>query len=109
MLDVSARLDDIQNYQAKLEGQGSKPTWAVIQSFGEQEYWEAIPSPAEVENMMMLAINHNAKGLTYWIYPSTDEINAVSGELGRTFQVEPGIDFVSGTNAIKALPPLGHH
>jgi hypothetical protein len=105
--DVSDRLDDIQTYQANLEGQVSKPTWAVIQAFGEQEYWKSIPSPAEVENMMMLAVNHNAKGITYWIYPSTDEVNVGSGELGKVFQSQPGIDFLFGANAIKGLPVQG--
>ncbi|KAG0647546.1 hypothetical protein D0Z07_6822 [Hyphodiscus hymeniophilus] len=105
--DVSNRLDDIQHYQANLEGQGSKPTWGVIQAFGEQDYWESIPSPAEVENMMMLAVNHNAKGISYWIYPSTAEVNVESGELGKVFQTEPGLGFLFGTNAIKGLQVAG--
>ena len=105
--DVSNRLDIIQDYQANLEGQGSKPTWAVLQTFGEQDYWKSIPSPAEVENMMMLAVNHNAKGITYWIYPSTDEVNAESGELGRVFQTVPARDFLFGANAIKRLKVVG--
>jgi hypothetical protein len=105
--DVSDRLDDLQNYQANLQGQGSKPNWAVIQAFGEQDYWKSIPSPAEVENMMMLSVNHNAKGITYWIYPSTDEVNVGSGQLGKVFQTEPGINFLFGTDAIKGLPAFG--
>lgn len=105
--DVSDRLDDIQSYQANLEGQGSKPTWAVLQAFGEQDYWKSIPSPAEVENMMMLAVNHNAKGITYWIYPSTDEVNVDSGELGKVFQSEPGKGFLFGANVIKGLEVVG--
>ena len=105
--DVSDRLDDIQSYQSNLEGQGRKPTWAVLQAFGEQDYWKSIPSPAEVENMMMLSINHNAKGITYWIYPSTDDVNVGSGELGNVFQTEPGKDFLFGSNAIKGLEVEG--
>ena len=107
LTDVSTRLDDIQNYQANLEGQGSKPTWAVIQAFVDQDYWTSIPSAAEVENMMMLAVNHNAKGLSYWLYPSTADINLGSGQLGKVFQQEPGIDFLFGTNAIKGLAVAG--
>jgi hypothetical protein len=105
--DVSDRLDDLQHYQANLQGEGSKPTWAVIQAFGEQDYWKRIPSSAEVENMMMLSVNHNAKGITYWIYPSTDEINVGIGQLGKVFQTEPGINFLFGTNAMKGLPTAG--
>jgi hypothetical protein len=105
--DVSDRLDDLQNFQANLNGRGTKPNWAVIQVFGEQDYWRSIPSPAEVKNMMMLSVNHNAKGITYWIYPSTDEVNIGSGQLGKVFQTEPGINFLFGTNAINGLPTAG--
>ncbi|KAH7348501.1 hypothetical protein BKA65DRAFT_261432 [Rhexocercosporidium sp. MPI-PUGE-AT-0058] len=107
LTDVSTRLDDIQSYQENIRGRVAKPTWAVIQAFGEQDYWKSIPSVAEVENMMMLAINHNAKGLTYWIYPSTSEVNVGSGELGKNFQSQTGMGFLFGTNAIKGLPVVG--
>lgn len=65
LTDVSTRLDEIQTYLENLPGGIRKPTWPVIQAFGEQEYWRSIPSVAEVENMMMLSVNHDAKGLTY--------------------------------------------
>jgi len=51
----------------------------------------------------MLSVNHNAKGLTYWIYPSTEEVNFESGKFGNVFQTLPGRDYVFGTNAIKNL------
>ncbi|KAH8588065.1 hypothetical protein B0O99DRAFT_525640 [Bisporella sp. PMI_857] len=107
LADVSSRLDDIQTYQANLEGQSFKPTWSVLQVFGEQSYWPRIPTTIEVLNMMMLSINHNVKGITYWIYPSTNDVNIGSGKLGKIFQTSPGIDFVFGSNAIKGLKVLG--
>ncbi|CZT07324.1 uncharacterized protein RCO7_07307 [Rhynchosporium graminicola] len=107
LTDVSTRLDDIQTYQNNLQGERIKPTWAVIQTFGKQDYWPRIPSAAEVENMMMLSINHNAKGLTYWLYPSTTEVNVGSGEFGKVFQSKTGIHFLFGTHAIKGLPVSG--
>ncbi|QSZ31400.1 hypothetical protein DSL72_000965 [Monilinia vaccinii-corymbosi] len=105
--DVSNRLDDFQSYQANI-GPGSqgglkKPTWSVLQAFGGTEYWKRIPSAEEVEAMMLLSVNHDAKGITYWIYPSSDSINAGSGELGKVLQSEPAIDFLFGTNVIKGL------
>jgi hypothetical protein len=107
LTDVSDRLDDIQTYQANLPGQGMKPTWAVLQAFGDQDYWKSIPSPAEVENMMMLSINHDAKGITYWIYPSTEDVNIGSGALGNVLKTEPALDFLFGANAIKTLQVQG--
>jgi hypothetical protein len=100
-------MDQMQMYQANIEGQGSKPTWAVLQAFGDGDYWQSIPSPAEVENMMVLAVNHNAKGITYWDYPSTDEINVASGKLGDVLKTEPALGFLFGSNAIKNLPVDG--
>lgn len=107
LTDVSTRMDQMQSYQANIEGQGSKPTWAVLQAFGDGDYWQSIPSPAEVENMMVLAVNHNAKGITYWDYPSTDEINVASGNLGDVLKTEPALGFLFGSNAIKNLPVDG--
>lgn len=108
LTDVATRLDDLQTYQANLPaglglGPGRKPTWAVIQVFGEQDYWKSIPSVAEVENMMMLSVNHNAKGITYWIYPSTETVDVGSGALGRVFASQPAMGFLFGTNAVKGL------
>ncbi|PQE16475.1 glycoside hydrolase subgroup catalytic core protein [Rutstroemia sp. NJR-2017a BBW] len=107
--DVSDRLDDIQSYQANLNDQGGliKPTWSVLQAFGEQDYWQSIPSVEEIEAMMMLSINHDAKGITYWLYPSTNEVNVGSGELGKVFQSSPGLDFLFGAHAIKGLHVQG--
>ncbi|ESZ94908.1 hypothetical protein SBOR_4700 [Sclerotinia borealis F-4128] len=105
--DVANRLDDIQNYQANIgpgnQGGLKKPTWSVVQAFGEQQYWQSKPSSQEVEVMMMLSVNHDAKGITYWIYPSTESINIGSGQLGKVLQSEPAIDFLFGTNTIKGL------
>ncbi|KAI9640524.1 hypothetical protein NHQ30_011270 [Ciborinia camelliae] len=108
--DVANRLDNIQNYQANI-GPGSqgglkKPTWSVVQAFGEQQYWQSIPNVEEVEVMMMLTVNHNAKGITYWIYPSTNSVNIGSGDLGKVLQSEPAMSFLFGTNAIKGLGSL---
>ena len=107
LTDVSTRLDQFTNYQANIDDQGSKPNWAVLQAFGNQDYWQSVPSPAELENMMVLAVNHNAKGITYWEYPSTDEINVESGKLGNVLKTKPAIDFLFGSNAIKNLPVEG--
>lgn len=107
LTDVSQRLDDFSKYQANLAGQGAKPNWAVLQAFGAGDYWQSFPSAAEVENMMVLAINHNAKGITYWEYPSTATVNVGSGTLGNVLKTEPALGFLFGANAIKKLPVEG--
>ncbi|EHK98582.1 hypothetical protein M7I_5607 [Glarea lozoyensis 74030] len=55
LTDVATRLDDIQAYQAAIPYALQKPTWSVIQAFGEQSYWPRLPKGSEVLNMMMLS------------------------------------------------------
>jgi len=59
------RLDFIQDYQENLENQYRKPTWAVVQTFGEQDYWPRIPTTAEVVNMSKLLPHASPKTLIY--------------------------------------------
>ncbi|KAH6664935.1 hypothetical protein B0J14DRAFT_630374 [Halenospora varia] len=101
--DVSSRLDNVLSYQAAIPNQGSKPTWSVLQAFGNQDYWPGLPMREEVENMMMLSINHGAKGLSYWIYPSTKEVNEGAGALGKVLQERDAMEFLFGTELIKNL------
>ncbi|KAH8653165.1 hypothetical protein BGZ60DRAFT_419646 [Tricladium varicosporioides] len=105
--DVSSRLDDVHSYQANLANQGPKPTWSVLQAFGKQDYWPGMPTREEVENMMMLSINHGAKGLSYWIYPSTPSVNTGAGILGSILQHHPAIDFIFGTDPVRGLKVEG--
>lgn len=53
--------------------------------------------------MMILSLNHGAKGVTYWIYPSSDEINVLSGEIGKILNTELVKGFVFGTEAREGL------
>lgn len=55
----------------------------------------------------MLSVNHNTKGITHWIYPSTDKVNVKSWELVKVFQTAPGRDFLFSANAIKGLEVVG--
>ncbi|KAG9237176.1 hypothetical protein BJ875DRAFT_172402 [Amylocarpus encephaloides] len=109
--DVSTRLEVLHHYQAYLPpsspGVGNKPTWSVLQAFGEQSYWPRLPTSEEVVNMMMLSINHGAKGLSYWLYPSTVETNVQTGALGRVLSSEPALGFLLGTEPVRGLSVEG--
>lgn len=107
LTDVSTRLSTIQSYQANLPGGLSKPTWSVLQAFGNAEYWSAVPTSSEVVAMMLLSLNHAAKGLTYWIYPSSSTVNAGSGGLAKVLKSSAVTDFVFGTNVVEGLEVEG--
>ncbi|KAF4628968.1 hypothetical protein G7Y89_g9182 [Cudoniella acicularis] len=98
--NVSTHLDTFSTYQANLPSPEKKPLWSVLQAFGQQDYWPGLPTAEEVENMMMLSINHGAKGITYWIYPSTTSVNVASGNLAKVLQADPAIVFLFGTEPI---------
>jgi hypothetical protein len=54
-----------------------------------------------------LLSRNNAQRITYWDYPSTDEINIASGNLGDVLKTKPALGFLFGSNAIKNLPVDG--
>jgi hypothetical protein len=101
--DVSNRLDTFTTYQAALDTP-TKPQWAVLQGFGGDGYWNTVPSEAEFLVMMILSINHNAKGLSSWWYPSSEPLQTIMGTIGKILQASPVIDFVYGTNPVSKLP-----
>lgn len=56
---------------------------------------------------MILSLNHGAKGVTYWIYPSSEEINVLSGEIGTVLDSEVAKEFIFGTEPINGLKVEG--
>lgn len=63
---VSAHGDVIRQ---ALKGRPSKSEWLVLQMFGSPaERWPRCPTPTEERCMVFLALNHGAKGLTYFAY-----------------------------------------
>ncbi|KAH8799477.1 hypothetical protein F5884DRAFT_812326 [Xylogone sp. PMI_703] len=101
--DVSNRLDLFATYQENLQAI-TKPLWAVLQGFGGDGYWATVPSEAEFLAMLILSINHNAKGLSSWWYPSSEPIQQIMGTIGKLMQTETILNFVFGTNPVTKLP-----
>lgn len=101
--DVSNRLDLFTKYQQNLDVI-TKPLWAVLQGFGGDGYWATVPSEAEFLAMLLLAINHNAKGLSSWWYPSSEPIQEIMGTIGKVLNTESVLNFVFGTYPVTKLP-----
>jgi hypothetical protein len=99
LLDVPDRLDDLATYQEWL-GEWRKPLWSVLQAFYGEGYWQRLPTAQETWVMALLSFNHGAKGVTSWIYPSTEELNDAHGELARVVTVNPVAGFLTGANAV---------
>lgn len=93
--DVSNRLDDFAQYQEYL-GQWPKPRWAVPQSFDGEGYWDRDPTVNETWVMNQLAVNHGAKSIMLWTFPTTDDLATANSQQSKVLTVSPVLDFVTG-------------
>ncbi|WPG99999.1 Hypothetical protein R9X50_00282300 [Acrodontium crateriforme] len=78
--DVSNRLDAFRDYQTWLD-LPQKPLWAVLQAFSGEGYWARDPTPEETWVMMVISLNHGAKGIMSWLFPSTETLNIAHAEM----------------------------
>jgi hypothetical protein len=53
--------------------------------------------------MALLSFNHGAKGITSWIYPSTDELDAAHGAIAKVVTVAPVQSFLTGAQPVKVI------
>ncbi|EED14640.1 conserved hypothetical protein [Talaromyces stipitatus ATCC 10500] len=93
--DVSNRIDDIAEYQEWL-GQWSKPIWAVPQSFYGEGYWDRNPTAEETWVMNQLALNHGAKSIMLWAFPTVDELATANSQQSKVLTKSPVLEFVTG-------------
>lgn len=94
--DIGERLDDLQRYQTWLRAP-PKPFWGVPQAHGGAEYWARPPTAAEEVVMDAMFLNHGAKGLVAWNFPTTEEIKEVSSALAKVVTAEETTAFFLGT------------
>lgn len=107
--DVADRMDSLYLYQSQIEHAGWKPIWPTIQEFEKQDYWNRQPTTDEVINMAMLSLNHDAKGITYWLYTNPDDQGVKGAQtVAKILQNYEITKFFMGALAIKNLPVEGH-
>ncbi|KAF2729931.1 hypothetical protein EJ04DRAFT_580287 [Polyplosphaeria fusca] len=94
-LDISRRVDALGTYQDWLGWTPKKPVWGVPQAFYDAgSFWSRWATGAEEAVMQVLRVNHGAKGVVGWIYPTSEEIEGVTGELARALTTEEGTGFL---------------
>ncbi|KAF2752884.1 hypothetical protein EJ05DRAFT_458687, partial [Pseudovirgaria hyperparasitica] len=83
--DVARRMDAVARYETWIarEGEGKKAFWVVPQAFGNESYWPRYPRADEEVVLVMLGVNHGAKGVSAWSFPTTGELRDVTGALAR--------------------------
>jgi hypothetical protein len=103
--DISDRLDEFRR-RDELIG-WSKTQWFAPQAFGNETFWTRYPTAAEEVVMTLLAVNHGAKGIVMWDYPTTAEILNVTNHLATVLTSSTIADFLLGTPLTKTLSVLG--
>lgn len=98
-LDHFARLDDIIGWQ--------KTHWSAPQAFGNETFWTRYPTAAEEVVMTVLPINHGAKGIVMWDFPTTEEISSVTGRLAAVLTSELIAGFLIGQPRSSELDVVG--
>jgi hypothetical protein len=104
--DVSNRIDDLARYQEYL-GQSPKPIWAVPQSFDGEQYWDRNPTEDETWVMNQLSLNHGAKSIMMWTFPTLDHLATANSLQSKVITKSPVLDLLTGTQP-QALSIPGH-
>lgn len=121
--DVSDRLDNFKQYQRWLSNAplgkmaldpgraagGPKSFWGVPQVFGGSEYWARPPTAEEEIVIIWLFINHGAKGIMGWLFPTTPALTAVMSHMARVVTSEEVTNLLLGDNPRKASIYLGEN
>ncbi|KAF7518260.1 hypothetical protein G7054_g13524 [Neopestalotiopsis clavispora] len=103
--DIADRLDEFRRRDDLIGW--SKTQWFAPQAFGNETFWTRYPTAAEEVVMTVLAVNHGAKGIVMWDYPTTAEILNVTNHLATVLTSDAIADFLLGTPRVQALPVVG--
>ncbi|KAL1841447.1 hypothetical protein VTJ49DRAFT_7062 [Mycothermus thermophilus] len=98
--DVPDRLDLWRRHEQWL-GRWPKPMIFNPQAFHGQDYWLRDPSKEESWVMVLLAVNHGAKGSISWLWPTSAELAVAHGELA-TALTKPEVSEFLGTQVVDA-------
>ena len=93
--DIGDRMDKFKGYH-EVADLAPKPLWGVPQAFGGSEYWSRLPTAAEEAAMAMLFINHEAKGIVAWNFPTSEELATVTGQLAKALSADMVTEFLLG-------------
>lgn len=103
--DISSRLDNFAHYDDIIGW--SKTHWGVPQAVGANTFWTRFPTAAEEVVMSMLSINHAAKGIVLWDFPTTTAIANVTAQLAKVLTSEMVTGLLLGAQLVQTLGVSG--
>jgi hypothetical protein len=93
--DVVERLEAWKRYERWLGRWGNTVVFNP-QSFHGEDYWLRDPSVGESWVMVLLAVNHGAKGAISWVWPTSEVLAEAHGQLAGVLAGEEVVRFVVG-------------
>ncbi|OKL56298.1 hypothetical protein UA08_08550 [Talaromyces atroroseus] len=103
--DISDRLDNFAYYDEVIGW--PKTHWGAPQAFGNETFWTRYPTANEEVIMTMLSINHAAKGIVMWDFPTSTEILGVTDQLATVLTSETVARFLIGAPITQKLEVNG--
>ncbi|KAG6367780.1 hypothetical protein INS49_001975 [Diaporthe citri] len=103
--DIPHRLDEFRR-RDELIG-WAKTQWFAPQAFGNETFWARYPTAPELDVMTLLAVNHGAKGLTMWNYPTTSELFNITRDMAGLFTGTLAAPFFLGAPRYQDLKVTG--
>ncbi|EFW99539.1 hypothetical protein CMQ_7907 [Grosmannia clavigera kw1407] len=103
--DITLRLQDFHHRDELLGWQ--KTHWAAPQAFGNETFWTRYPNAAEVIVMSLVAVNHGAKGLVAWDFPTTAGLSMATTQLAKVMTSSVFSSFVLQTPISESLAIQG--
>jgi hypothetical protein len=103
--DISDRLDNFAYYDEIIGW--PKTHWGAPQAFGNETFWTRYPTADEEVTMTMVSINHAAKGIVMWDFPTSSEILGVTDELATVLTSETVARFLIGAPITQQLSVTG--
>lgn len=102
--DIPHRLDEFRRRDNLLGW--AKTQWFAPQAFGNETFWTRYPTAAELQVMTLLAVNHGAKGITMWDFPTTNELYGLTGDMAALFTGTEAPGFLIGAPRTQDLTVL---
>ncbi|KAL8670752.1 MAG: hypothetical protein Q9168_004731 [Polycauliona sp. 1 TL-2023] len=106
LANIPSRLELWSSFRAQL-GLPHKPIWAVPQAFTQQDFWTRDPSPQEIVAMILLSLNHGAKGVMMWLFPTAGDIVGVASKFSKIVLARGGLGAFASVAHVVAVRVFG--
>ena len=106
--DISDRLDRLRAYDAWLGTTPPKTYWGVPQGFGASQFWTRYPTAAEEAVMDVLRVNHGAKGLVAWTFPTQPDLVEATSAMAKVLTAGEVTGFLLGATPVSVQVAAGN-